>query len=102
MEWKIDDASAHVGTGAVDASPYKSECCTIFGTGPSRPTLDKYNVDLLPLELANWLYRLVQCRPESRSLGTLAGGALRTQCHCLIEKHLHAFDGNGLESLGAN
>jgi hypothetical protein len=34
MEWKIDDASAHVGIWCSRCVAYKSKCCTIFGTGP--------------------------------------------------------------------
>lgn len=41
--------------------------------------LEKNNLSQLPLELTNWLYRLVQSADlESRSLGTLAAAALET------------------------
>jgi hypothetical protein len=67
--------------------------------------LDKHNVDQMPLELTNWLYRLVQSADlESRSLGTLAAAALRTLVSLLHQNRLcHAFltETASLESLGA-
>jgi hypothetical protein len=51
--------------------------------------MDKHNVNQLPLELANWLYRLVQSADlESRSLGTLAAAGLRTLVSLLHQKRL--------------
>jgi hypothetical protein len=67
--------------------------------------LDKHSVDQLPLELTNWLYRLVQSAGlESRSIGTLAAAALRTLVSLLHQKRLcHAFltETVSLECLGA-
>jgi hypothetical protein len=68
--------------------------------------LEKHNVDQLPLELTNWLYRLVQSADlESRSLGTLAAAALGTLVSLLHQKRLcHAFltETASLESLDAS
>jgi hypothetical protein len=61
----------------------QEQCCTIFGTGPSRPTLC---VDLLPLELCELAVPSRTVPASSHDRWGRSAWPPGHQCHCLIRK----------------